>query len=396
MTGDTKIPKTIEEIESLIKGSVPESIHLDYKASPALSKKNKDEICKDVTSFANSDGGLLIYGVEERDCIPIQIDLGVDNDEIDPEWLDQILSFHITPPIEGLEISQIRLNEKHSLYVLNIPKSFRGPHQAPDKKYYKRYNFRSSPMDHYEIEDVRNRKFELPPLINVDIELHGFLFNLLVENIGRDVAIDVTFQFSEGFKWPKDTVPPALHKGIKYFPSGRKFRYFYASSIEAFKEGSGIAKFFDVNVSYIHPQINSRISEIFHFDLNDYHSTLIEKDSLKEIANTLGRLSEIKSAIEEHNKHMKALECIASPTGVDLSVTSLKNLRHLLAKDEHLEFIDIKECDYDVIKEVLGVDIETAFRIYYYFHDDRENKDLKDIEGINNEIIEKINRYFKI
>lgn len=391
-----KVPETIQDIEKLIDGEVPESLHLEYKSSPALSRKKKDEVCKDVSSFANADGGLLIYGVRERGHIPHEIDQGVDDSEIDREWIDQILSFNITPPIEGLEIVQIGLNETHSLYSLGIPKSFRGPHQAPDKKYYKRYNFRSAPMDHYEIEDIRNRKFDLPPLVHVDIELHGFIFKLLVENIGTQVANDVTFQFSEAFKWPKDPLPAALNKGIRYFPPGRKFRYTYASSIEALKEGSGIPKVFDISASYIHPQSNRRVSETFHFDLNDYYGASIEKDALKDIAKSLETLSEIKSVIQEHNRYMKELECIAAPTGLDLSVRSLRNLRHLLAKDEHFEPIDIKECEFNVIKEVIGVDIQMAFRIYDYFHHDRENKDLKDIEGMTDEIIEKINRYFKI
>ena len=31
------------------------------------------------------------------------------------------------------------------------------PHQAQDKRYYKRYNFQSAPMDDYEIKDILNR-----------------------------------------------------------------------------------------------------------------------------------------------------------------------------------------------------------------------------------------------
>lgn len=289
-----KIPKTIQHIEKLIKHEIPESLHLDYKSSPALSKKKKDEICKDVSSFANADGGILIYGVKEINNIPSEIDEGVDNRKIDREWIDQILSFNITPPIEGLEIIQIQLNENNSLYALKIPKSFRDPHQAPDKKYYKRYNFRSSPMDHYEIEDLRNRKFQLPPLVNVDIEPEGSIFKLIVENIGKQVARQVKFGFSGGFKWPRGPLPAALEKGIRYFPPGRRFSYPYASSIGG---GSQVEKVFEVRVSYLYPQNRSRINENFHFDLDNYLGTSIKKDSLKEIVKTLEKLSAIQRAL---------------------------------------------------------------------------------------------------
>ncbi|MGR0481884.1 MAG: hypothetical protein ACTFAL_10930 [Candidatus Electronema sp. V4] len=35
------IPKTIEDIEKIIEMKVPESLHLDYKASPAFSPEKK-------------------------------------------------------------------------------------------------------------------------------------------------------------------------------------------------------------------------------------------------------------------------------------------------------------------------------------------------------------------
>ena len=55
-----------------------ESIHIDYKAGKALSGKAK-EISKDISAFANSDGGYVIYGVSEKEHLPTSIDEGVDH-----------------------------------------------------------------------------------------------------------------------------------------------------------------------------------------------------------------------------------------------------------------------------------------------------------------------------
>ncbi|WP_228414812.1 helix-turn-helix domain-containing protein [Chryseobacterium sp. G0201] len=60
---------TLEKINQFIKDCIEENIHLDYKGAGSISKVNekKKEISKDVSAFANSDGGTIIYGVREFD-----------------------------------------------------------------------------------------------------------------------------------------------------------------------------------------------------------------------------------------------------------------------------------------------------------------------------------------
>jgi hypothetical protein len=47
--------------------------------------------------------------------------------------------------------------------VVVVPQSFRAPHQASDKRFYKRFNFQSVAMEEYEIRDV-SRRAEAPDL----------------------------------------------------------------------------------------------------------------------------------------------------------------------------------------------------------------------------------------
>ena len=55
------------DLDNLIINQIEENIHLDYKASGSLAKSDgkKDEISRDVSSFANSNGGIIIYGIAE-------------------------------------------------------------------------------------------------------------------------------------------------------------------------------------------------------------------------------------------------------------------------------------------------------------------------------------------
>ena len=62
----------IEDINNFISNKIEENLNLDYKASDALQRNDKktNEISKDVSAFANSDGGLIIYGIKDiKTCL---------------------------------------------------------------------------------------------------------------------------------------------------------------------------------------------------------------------------------------------------------------------------------------------------------------------------------------
>ncbi|AFY37348.1 AAA-4 family protein [[Leptolyngbya] sp. PCC 7376] len=153
---------TLEKLEELIKNQVQESLTLDYKDSRSLGSSNgkKNEISKDVSAFANSAGGTIIYGIQEENHLPKCIDEGVDPDEISKEWLEQVINSRIQRKIDNIHIYPIIIssNPDRVIYVVDIPQSSRAPHQANDKRFYKRYNFQSLPMEEYEIRDVSSRE----------------------------------------------------------------------------------------------------------------------------------------------------------------------------------------------------------------------------------------------
>ena len=62
---------TEEDIRQLIYLKVEESIQLDFKQAESLGKndKKKLEIAKDVSAFANSAGGYIVYGIKENNHV---------------------------------------------------------------------------------------------------------------------------------------------------------------------------------------------------------------------------------------------------------------------------------------------------------------------------------------
>lgn len=150
------------DLEFLIANKEQESLILDYKASGALalSDGKKAELSKDVSAFANSAGGTIVYGIEEDGHVPIRVDAGCDPAVISKEWIEQVINSRIQRRIGGIRIKQIdlvRASPGKVAYAIWIPQSQDAPHQASDKRFYKRFNFESVPMEEYELRDIANR-----------------------------------------------------------------------------------------------------------------------------------------------------------------------------------------------------------------------------------------------
>lgn len=220
-------PKKWEEsdLQQLVDDGVEESLTLDYKACDALQKtdEKKIDVSKDVSAFANSVGGTIVYGMVEegKKQKPKNIDKGYDAKDISKDWLDQVISSNIQPHIDGVFINRVDLIKNapgRCAYVVCIPQSDRAPHQAADKRYYKRSNARSEAMEDYEVRDVMFRqRVPIVRLAEMQVYPHpertdtGRLLNYdltpIVRNEGRivtqyfglEVRVQEPFRISWGF-----------------------------------------------------------------------------------------------------------------------------------------------------------------------------------------------------
>ncbi len=162
-------------LESFLRAKVEEGLNLDYKHIAAV--ENPDKLAQAVTAFANAEGGLIILGVEEepeRDesgqtvrIWPGRITWG--DKSLAREKVETILVTRTHPPIPGLRIHPVRNESGQPVFLVDVPQSPRPPHQAPDKRYYLRYNFQNLQMDHYQVEALFHKRLRpaLRPVLQV-------------------------------------------------------------------------------------------------------------------------------------------------------------------------------------------------------------------------------------
>lgn len=206
-------------VEDLIRNDAEESLYMDFKAGGALSGDKKKDICKDVSAFANSDGGVLVYGINEVDHKADSLSF-IDGNLYTKEWLEQVINDGIQRRIDNIKIHPIRFDGdvRKSVYVVEVPASSNSPHMRSfDSRYYKRFNFQSVPMEEYEVRHAYERRQKVTlDFANFAVEITNaetwfddkqFEFKLIfhVTNVGRTMAqnykLSVSIKGAEGCKY---------------------------------------------------------------------------------------------------------------------------------------------------------------------------------------------------
>lgn len=148
-----------------------------------LSKANVDHVrnilSKAVSAFANSGGGVLVFGlVDPRDGWHVD-DGGISLTMKPPstrEWLENVIPDLVDPPLRKFGVyvftnptSELEIDSGRCIVVIEIDDSEQAPHQANDHKYYGRLGGKSCPLNHRFVSDIFHRRRD--PIINLSFEI---------------------------------------------------------------------------------------------------------------------------------------------------------------------------------------------------------------------------------
>lgn len=177
--------RTKEDLQRLIDNEVEESTILEYKSSFAVQNpKWREELAKDISAMANSNGGTIVFGIKQKDigngnAIAHRL-TPIPSSEMTKDKLSQLLSSNIQPIINNLEITYISESQEGGYFIVEIPQSNTAHQNRLTHIYYKRRNATVEAMEDYEIRDIMNRN--KTPIINLEFQLIKTTVNVIEKN----------------------------------------------------------------------------------------------------------------------------------------------------------------------------------------------------------------------
>jgi hypothetical protein len=195
---------SVEMVEDYVTNGREEDLHLDFKtATPALNRDDRRNFAVAASGFANSEGGLIIWGVEARkDSEGIDRACGKPGIAGLPRFLSALTEHTgavVSPVSNGIVHRVIPGTQSDWGFAITlIPASDSGPHMAKlgEDRYYKRAGSSFVRMEHFDIADMFGRrphpelvlKYDVPHAQRWGGNRSRFFVHLSIENQGRGSA----------------------------------------------------------------------------------------------------------------------------------------------------------------------------------------------------------------
>ena len=159
-----------DHIAELLKHGVREGRSLDFKRDlPGNADREKRDFLADVTAFANTAGGDLVFGIAEDDGVAEKV-AGIDVPSLDTaaQTLMNLIANGTDPRVQGVGTQVVDCGDEGTVLVLRIPRSWSGPHMVSlgiRLPFYARAPVGKHPMDMTELRDAYLLSATLPERI---------------------------------------------------------------------------------------------------------------------------------------------------------------------------------------------------------------------------------------
>ncbi|HEX7883415.1 MAG TPA: ATP-binding protein, partial [Afipia sp.] len=348
---------TIADLSRIVVDDIREGVSLEYKSSAILNSKNVGTICKTISALANSAGGQFITGIESQDEKPIRLDGGfVGSSKLD--WLHRIINSNTYPALENFEVTEFS-DSGGLYYVIDVPVSAKAPHQSQDNRYYKRRGPHSDPMEHYEIEDIRNRpKIDTAPF-RVEIASDSFLALLRFSNADEVNPItDLSCSITANFEF-KRTGIGALNSRVLRRLAPSSAISFHLDTFSSLLSANPQA---EINIEAAYTFKGALVRTKTSLFIGDFNGAAILKSpSVRALEAVAEKIVKLTDALRPINELSQTLERAVDASGLRLSARTLSSLRG------DVQRFDPNEFDYRGYQIIADISVSDALSIDQIF-----------------------------
>jgi hypothetical protein len=190
-------------IRQLIAEKRTEDLHLEFKTlNPgSFDRDGRRNLARCMSGFANSDGGVVVWGVEARrnaddlDCA--QSECLISNLDVALSQLQTLTGQGTSPLVDGITHRAIPADGDAGFIATLVPASDCQPHMAKlgEDRYYKRSGGSFYRMEHFDLEDMFGRRKR--PVLQFDARptrsstmgtQHAIAVVVGIANKGRGIA----------------------------------------------------------------------------------------------------------------------------------------------------------------------------------------------------------------
>jgi Schlafen, AlbA_2 len=149
-----------EHLKKFLEKKIPEGHHLDYKrdlSGGIGGNEAKREFLKDITAFANANGGDLVIGVDEpRESVDIETQIrGIESCDKLAAILERLARDSVDPPISGLIVKPVARSSGKGVIVVHIPPSNTRPYRVNHSGYVNFFMRHSESVFSMNTHDIR-------------------------------------------------------------------------------------------------------------------------------------------------------------------------------------------------------------------------------------------------
>lgn len=144
---------TASDLAALVEQQVTEGPYLDFKRDlPRLDGSGRHELLADISAFANSSGGDVIYGIDEDgEGKASAVTPSVANADEEARRIQDALMNGLEPRVPGIQVHAVNV-EGGFVLIVRVPQSWAGPHRVKSNQHF------------FIREGVRKRQLDIPEI----------------------------------------------------------------------------------------------------------------------------------------------------------------------------------------------------------------------------------------